>query len=80
MKFILDTETAGLEWRKGKTVYRTDRSDETYKAESWVRSDGATAIFAMSGKAATAILSGQLEISTKQYTDAQHFYDKENGD
>jgi hypothetical protein len=80
MKTILDSQSAGFKWRKRKNVYHTDRSDETSEAEDWLRSDGATAIFTKSGKADSLALSGQMELSTKQYADAQHFYDKENGD
>jgi hypothetical protein len=80
MKAILDSQSAGFQWRKRKTVYHTDRSDETYETENWLRSDGATAIFSMSGTAASRDLSGEVELSTKEYTYAQHFYDQENGD
>ena len=79
MKAILDSQSAGFKWRKRKTVYHTDRSDETSETENWLRSDGATANFLMSGKAASGDLSGEVELSTKEYTLAQHFYDKENG-
>jgi len=79
MKAILDSQSAGFKWRKRKTVYHTDRSDETAGTENWLRSDGATANFFMSGKAASGELSGEVELSTKEYTVAQHFYDKENG-
>jgi len=79
MKAILDSQSAGFQWRKRKTVYHTDRSDETSETESWIRSDGATANFFMSGKAASGDLSGEVELSTKEYTRAQSIYDKENG-
>jgi hypothetical protein len=79
MKAILDSQSAGCKWRKRKTVYHTDRSDETSETENWLRSDGATANFSMSGKAASGDLSGEVELSTKEYTRAQRFYDQENG-
>jgi hypothetical protein len=79
MKAILDSQSAGFKWHKQKTVYHTDRSDETSEAENWLRSDGATANFFMSGKAASGDLSGEVELSTKEYTLAQRIYDKENG-
>src|ERR1700683_3198634 len=66
MKAILDSQSAGFQWRKRKTVYHTDRSDETSETESWIRSDGATANFFMSGKAASGDLSGEVELSTKE--------------
>jgi hypothetical protein len=37
-------------------------------------------VFWLSGKADVQSQSGQVEISTKEYTYAQHIYDKENGD
>ena len=80
MKAILDSQNAGLKWRKGRTVYHTDGSGETYGSVDWLRSDGATAKFWVSGKAASQNQSGQVELSTEEYTHAQHFYDKENGD
>ena len=79
MKAILDSQSAGFKWHKQKTVYHTDRSDETSETENWLRSDGATANFLMSGKAASGDLSGEVELSTKEYTFAQHIYDRENG-
>jgi hypothetical protein len=79
MKAILDSQSAGFKWRKGKTIYHTNGSDETFGAENWLRSDGATAKFLMSGKAASGDLSGEVELSTKEYTVAQRFYDQENG-
>jgi hypothetical protein len=81
MKALLVAQGPALKWSKGKTLYQTDQqADETYEAENWLRSDDATAVFTMTGKASSRSLSGQLELSTKQYADAQHFYDKENGD
>ena len=79
LKAILDSQSAGFKWRKEKTVYHTDRSDETAETENWLRSDGATADFFMSGKAASGDLSGEVELSTREYAAAQRFYDKENG-
>jgi hypothetical protein len=80
MTAILNAQAAGLQWRKGKTVYRTDRSGETHGTVDWLRSDGATARFWMSGKADSQKESGQVDLSTKQYAVAQDFYDKENGE
>jgi hypothetical protein len=80
MKAILDSQSAGLKWRKRKTIYHTERLEETFEVENWLRSDGATANFSMSGQSASSDLAGEMELSTKQYADAQHFYDKENGD
>jgi hypothetical protein len=80
MKVILNSQAAGLKWRKGRTIYQTDRSGETHGTVDWVRSDGATARFWMSGKAGSQQESGQIDLSTKQYAVAQDFYDKENGD
>jgi hypothetical protein len=78
MKALLDSQSSGFTWEKGKTVYRTG-GDETSGIENWTRSDGATAKFFISGKASSEELSGELELSTKEYTVAQRFYDKENG-
>ncbi len=79
MKALLDAQSAALKWRKGKTVYRSS-SGFTYGSVDWLRSDGATARFWLSGKADAQTQSGQVELSTKEYTYAQRFYDKENGD
>jgi hypothetical protein len=78
MRTILDSQSAGFKWRKRKTGYHTDRSDETSEAENWLRSDSATADFLMSGKAAsgdyrvkcTSPPSNMLTLS---------IYDNENG-
>jgi hypothetical protein len=80
MKAILDSESAGLKWHKGREIFRTDRSlKDTAGSESWERSDGATAKFWMSGKASSQTQTGEMELSTKQYATAQAFYDKEDG-
>jgi len=79
MKAILDSQSAGFKWRKQKTVYHTALSDETSETVNWLRSDGATAQLLMSGTAASRALSGDVELSTKEYTFAQHVYDQENG-
>jgi hypothetical protein len=79
LKSILDSQSAGLAWSKQKTVYRSV-SGVTYGTVDWLRTDGATARFWMSGKADTQNQAGQIDLSTKQYAYAQHFYDKENGD
>jgi hypothetical protein len=78
MKALIDSESAGMEWRKRNTVYRTDRSDATSETEDWLRSDGATARFWMSGKAATNE-SGEVDLSTRDYAEAQRILDKQNG-
>jgi len=84
MKAILNAQSAGLKWEKGKTMYRTAASGftngTTYGTIDWLRSDGATARFYISGKASSQNHSGQVDLSTKQYADAQHFYDKQNGE
>jgi hypothetical protein len=80
MKAILHSQDAGLNWDKRKTIYRTSNSaGQTFGTVDWLRSDGATARFWMLGKASSQSQSGQIDLSTKQYADAQHFYDEENG-
>jgi hypothetical protein len=82
MKAILDAESAGLKWRKGRSVYHTDRIDAsgvTSASENWLRSDGATASFGLSGRADSRSLSGSMEMATKEYSDAQGFFDKQDG-
>ncbi|HEX4141129.1 MAG TPA: hypothetical protein VHY09_12325 [Candidatus Methylacidiphilales bacterium] len=80
MKAILNAEGAGMDWHKGRTVFRTDRSSwDTAGVQDWQRGDGATAKFWMSGKAASQSENGEVELATKQYTTAQAFYDKEDG-
>ena len=78
MKAILDSQSAGLKWEKGRTLYRTT-AGTTYGSVDWLRSDGATAKFWIFGKSDSQNQTGQVEVSTKQYTVAQRFYDKENG-
>ena len=78
MKAILNSQSAGLKWEKGRTLYRTVAGLTSGSAD-WRRSDGATATFWTSGKADSQIQTGQVDLSTKQYAVAQHFYDKENG-
>jgi hypothetical protein len=79
MKGILNSQSVGLKWEKGRTVYRTGYGS-AYATIDWLRSDGAGAKSYMSGKADSRSLSGQIDLFTKLYADAQHFYDKENGD
>lgn len=79
MKAILDSQSAGLKWKKDKTAFHTAAITETYENVAWVRSDGATAHFYLSGKASNQNRSGQMDVSTKQYAVTQAFYDKENG-
>jgi hypothetical protein len=79
LKGILNSQSAGLNWHKGRTIYNSGGGD-TYCSVDWQRSDGATAKFWMSGKAVSQSQTGQIDISTREYTYAQHIYDKENGD
>jgi hypothetical protein len=79
MKDILKAQSAGLNWSKQKTQLRT-RSDMTYGSVEWLRTDGATATFWVSGNASSQSQSGQVDLSSKYYAYAQHFYDKENGE
>jgi hypothetical protein len=79
MKTLLDADSAGLKWRKRNSVFRTDNAGSTYGVENWLRSDGASAKFYFTGKAASQDLTGQMELSTKRFVDAQTFYDKQDG-
>jgi hypothetical protein len=79
MKAILDSESAGQAWTRQKTAYRTDRSDTTYGSETWLRSDGATATFWLSGSAKSQTESGEVELSTRDYAAAQRALDRQNG-
>ena len=79
MKALLDSESAGLKWRKRNSILHTDNSGSTYGAENWLRSDGAIARFWITGKAGSTDVSGQMELSTKKFADAQAFFDKQNG-
>jgi len=78
MKAILNSQSAGLKWEKGRTLYRTI-AGSTYGSVDWLRSDGASAKFWISGKAGSQSQTGQVDLSTKQYAVAQSFYDKQNG-
>jgi hypothetical protein len=79
MKAILDSQSSGMKWEKGRTEYRTV-AGETYGSTEWKRSDGAEGKFWFSGKAASQNHTGQVSVSTRQYAVAQATYDKENGD
>ena len=79
LKALLDSESAGLEWRKRNTIFRSDISGSTSGMENWSRSDGAVAKFWLSGKAGSKDISGQLELSTKRFADAQAYFDKQDG-
>jgi len=79
MKTILDSENGALKWSRRNSVYHTDRSGETTRTEDWLRSDGATAKSWMSGKASSGKLTGELEVSTKEYSIAQRNLDKQDG-
>jgi hypothetical protein len=78
LKDILNSQSAGLKWDQGKTVYRTN-GGITAKTVDWRRSDGAVAKFWMSGKAGSRTQTGQVDLSTKQYAYVQGVYDRENG-
>ncbi len=79
MKALLDAESAGLKWRKRDSIFRSDISGATSGTETWARSDGAIAKFWVTGKAGSKDLSGQMELSTKRFADAQAFFDKQDG-
>ncbi len=79
MKALLDAEGADMKWHKQKSLFRTDDSGSTYGTEFWSRSDGALAKIWVTGKAGSQDLSGQLELATKKYADAQAFFDKQDG-
>jgi hypothetical protein len=79
LKTLLDAESQGFKWEKGKTVFRTNNSGSTYGAQNWSRSDGAVAKFWVNAQAGSQDLSGQMEISTKLFAAAQAFYDRQNG-
>jgi hypothetical protein len=80
MKAILNAQSAGQKWDKGKTIFRsTGISGYTYGTIDWLRSDGATARFYLSSQSSSQTQTGQIDLSTKYYAYAQHFYDKENG-
>jgi hypothetical protein len=79
MKSVLDSQSAGFKWEKGRSIYHT-AGGETYGTIEWQRGDGAVARFYISGKASSESPNGQVDLSTKQYAVAQRFYDKENGD
>ncbi len=79
MKTILDLESAGLKWTRQNAVYHTDRANVTYGTQDWVRGDGATAKFWLSGKATSENESGQIELATRAYGAAQRDVDKQNG-
>jgi len=79
LKALLDSESAGLTWQKRNSIFRTDNSGTTYGAENWTRSDGAIAKFWVTGKAGSKDLTGQMELSTKRFADAQAFFDKQDG-
>ena len=79
MKALLDSESPGMTWRKRNSIFRTDNSGSTSGVENWTRSDGATAKFWVTGKAGSKDISGQMELSTKRFADAQAFFDKQDG-
>ena len=79
MKTLLNSESAGLKWEKRNSVFHSDISGATSGTENWSRSDGAIAKFWVTGKAGSDDLSGQMELSTKRFADAQAFFDKQDG-
>jgi hypothetical protein len=79
MKAILDSESAGLKWHRTNSIFHSAPFGDTHGEQDWRRDDGAVAKFWLSGKADSQHETGEMEISTKQYTDAQAFYDKEDG-
>ena len=79
MKTLLDAESAGLKWRKRNAIFRSDISGSTSGVETWSRSDGAIAKFWVTGKAGSKDVSGQMELSTRRFADAQAFFDKQDG-
>jgi hypothetical protein len=78
-KAILDSESAGLAWSEKSTAFRTDRSDVTSGTQSWLRSDGATAICWMTGKLILHPGWSEIDIATRQYTAAQRNLDQQDG-
>jgi hypothetical protein len=78
MKAILDSEGPG-KWHRGRAIFRSAPFGDTHGAQEWKRDDGAMAKFWLSGKADSQHETGEMELSTKQYADAQAFYDKEDG-
>jgi len=83
MKSLITSQSSSFKWEKGKTVFRTDRvgpNGVTVGYQDWRRSDGATAKVWLTGKAGSQDMSGQMELATRQYTEAQRVFDKENGD
>ncbi len=76
---LLASEKAGQEWSEQATNYRTDRSNVTSGVQSWLRSDGAIATCWMSGRLTTEHGWGEIDLSTKQYADAQRDLDRQNG-
>jgi hypothetical protein len=77
MKAILDSEGPG-KWHRKNSIFRSAPFGETHGVQEWRRDDGAVAKFWLSGKADSQHATGEMEISTKQYTDAQAFYDKQD--
>jgi hypothetical protein len=76
---IFNAESAGLQWTKGKTTYRTDRSDVTAVTETWLRSDGANATCWASKKADQKPGWNEIDLSTAQYAAAQRALDQQDG-
>jgi hypothetical protein len=80
MKALLQTESRGLEWQKGNSIFRTDNSSGiTAGSETWLRSDRAIATFSVLGKTGSTALAGEIELSTRQYAEAKAFFDKQDG-
>jgi hypothetical protein len=76
---LLQAESAGQSWKKDRSAYRTDRSDQTSGSETWLRSDGATATCWMSGKLTLKNGWREIDFSTRQYAAAQKALDQQDG-
>ncbi|MCE0496353.1 MAG: hypothetical protein LV481_00190 [Methylacidiphilales bacterium] len=79
MKTILNSENGALKWSRRNSVDHSDLAGDLSRAEDWLRSDGATARFWLSGTAASGKLTGEIELSTKEYSLAQRNLDKQDG-
>ncbi len=76
---ILHSESAGFEWSKQSTHYRTDGpSDNTSGSEQWRRSDGANAVCWLAGKLTFQHGWGEIDLSTEQYAAAQRALDRQD--
>ena len=76
---ILDSESAGLMWKRQNTLYRTGATEVTYGTEKWIRSDGAIATCWMSRKVKAQSQWGEVDFSTREYAAAQGGLDRQDG-